>query len=48
MSLEAEKLLEESNLNEQFGWLYKDEKYEIETDDVLDTTENDVLDNAAL
>ena len=38
--VEVEKLLEESNLNEQFGWLYKDEKYEIETDDVLDNTEN--------
>ena len=34
--VEVEKLLEEPNLNEQFGWLYKDEKHEIETDDVLD------------
>ena len=36
---EIEKLLEESNLNERFGWLYKDEKCEIEPDD-LDNLEN--------
>ena len=34
--VEAEKLLEESDLNERFGWLYKDKSNENEHDQIME------------
>ena len=34
--VEAKKLLEESALNERFGWLYKDKLNENEHDEIME------------